>query len=207
MNVDHLRFIVEEPSMEAFLRVLLPRILRGITFEIIVFPGKAELLQRLPKRLEGYSTWLPETDRIIVVVDRDDDECHRLKAQLEGYALAANLSTRSNPKENRFIVINRIVVEELEAWYFGDWQAVRAAYPRVSPTVPHKEPYRDPDAIAGGTAEAFERVLKRARYFKTGLRKIEAADAIATHMDPIQNRSHSFQVFRNALVELNTRWT
>ncbi len=33
----------------------------------------------------------------------------------------------------------------------------------------------DPDAIPGGTWEAFERVLQRSGYFQTGLRKLEAA--------------------------------
>ena len=60
---------------------------------------------------------------------------------------------------------NRIVMEELEAWNFGDWEAVRAAYPRVSKGVPRQVGYRDPDAIAGRTWEAFERIMKRSGYF------------------------------------------
>jgi len=44
----------------------------------------------------------------------------------------------------------------------------------VSPTIPNHAGYRDPDAIRGGTWEAFERILKRHDYFKTGLRKVEA---------------------------------
>ena len=99
-------------------------------------------------------------------------------------------------------MINRIAIQELEAWYFGDWDAVRAAYPRVSETVPRRTGYRDPDAIAGGTWEAFERVLQRSGYFAGGLRKIQAARSIAPHVDPVRNTSHSFQVFRDALLEL-----
>lgn len=205
MRAEHIHFIVEEPSMEAFLRVLLPRLLPDQTFEIFAFQSKDELLQRLPARLHGYARWLPDTYRIVVIVDRDDDECHELKAQLENCARAASLSTRSNPTDSRFTVVNRIVVEELEAWYFGDWQAVRSAFPRVSETIPRRERFRDPDAIPGGTAETFERVLQRAGYFKTGLRKIEAAVAIAPHMDPSRNRSHSFQVFRDGIIDLATR--
>jgi len=33
------------------------------------------------------------------------------------------------------------------------------------------------------------------------LRKIEAAEQIAPHMDPTRNTSRSFQVFRDALIE------
>ena len=88
-----------------------------------------------------------------------------------------------------------------EIQYFGDWNAVRAVYPNVSSTVPHQARYRDPDAIAGGTWEAFERVLQRKGYFKTGLRKVEAARAIAAHLAADQNRSRSFVNFRDAIAE------
>ncbi len=42
---------------------------------------------------------------------------------------------------------------------------------------------------------AFERILQKRGYCKTGLRKIEAARAIAAHIDPGRNRSHSFSTF------------
>jgi hypothetical protein len=76
--------------------------------------------------------------------------------------------------------------------------------PRVPETIPNQAKYRDPDAIAGGTWEAFERVLKRAGYFQTGLRKIEAARAIAKHWQLEGNRSHNFRVFLDVLQELTT---
>ena len=98
-------------------------------------------------------------------------------------------------------MVNRIVVEELEAWYFGDWEAVRSAFPRVSSTVPNQRRYRHPDAVRGGTWEAFERVLQRHGYFRAGLRKIEAARSIAPKIDPERNSSPSFETFRDALVE------
>jgi hypothetical protein len=96
-------------------------------------------------------------------------------------------------------VINRIVVEELEAWYFGDWQAVRSAFPSVPESIPRQAGYRIPDEIRGGTWERFEQVLKRAGYFSTGLRKLECAKAVARHMRPERNGSRSFQAFLEAL--------
>lgn len=204
MNIEHIEFIVEEPSAEAFLDGLLERLLGTVSYSIHPFQCKEELLERLPNRLRGYSAWLPQTYRIVVMVDRDDDECRELKTRLEQFAQDVGLSTRSRPDQNRFAVVNRIVVEELEAWYFGDWEAVRAAYPRVPGTVPRQAPYRDPDGIRGGTWEALERVLKRAGYFKTGLRKIEAARAVAAHLEPTRNRSRSFKVFWDAVLELDT---
>jgi len=90
-------------------------------------------------------------------------------------------------------------IEELEAWFFGDWDAVRACYPKV-PSIESKKKYRNPDAIKGGTWEALEKVLQSSGYFPGGLRKIEAAGAIAAKMDPSRNTSKSFCVFRDAVM-------
>ena len=199
---QHLEFLLEEPSMETFLQGLLPRILpKGCTFNCHVFQGKQDLLRKLESRLRGYKYWLPADRRLVVVLDRDDDDCHALKRRLERAAVDTNLLTRSQARGEPWQVVNRIAIEELEAWYFGDWEAVRQAYPHVAPNVPQQARYRDPDAIQGGTWEAFERILKRRGYFQTGLRKIEAARTIAPHIDPARNRSRSFTVFRDALIE------
>jgi hypothetical protein len=202
MSVEHVEVFVEEPSMEAFLRLVLPRMLGDTSFEVYPHQCKDELLMRLPERLRGYASWLPETWRIVVVVDRDDDDCVALKRKLDRLALDAGLPTRSAPKQKGYAVVNRVAIEELEAWYFGDWDAVRAAYPRVKPTIPAQARYRDPDGIAGGTWEAFEHVLKNAGCFKTGLRKIEVARAVGEHMVPSRNLSRSFQSLRTALSEM-----
>jgi hypothetical protein len=98
--------------------------------------------------------------------------------------------------------VNRIAIEELEAWYFGDWNAVKSAYPRVSTSIPQKEAFRNPDAISGGTWEAFERLMKKAGYFEGGLRKIEAARQIGRQVDWQRNSSLSFQYFRDAILEV-----
>ncbi|NVJ05937.1 DUF4276 family protein [Myxococcus sp. AM001] len=202
MSVEHVEVIVEEPSMEAALRALLPRILGDITFEVYPHQCKDELLMRLPERLRAYASWLPKTWRIVVVVDCDDDSCIKLKRRLDAIAVEAGLVTKSSPGRGGYAVVNRIAIEELEAWYFGDWDAVRAAYPRVAPTIPAQARYRNPDGIAGGTWEAFERVLRDAGYFKTGLRKIEAARSIGQHIAPERNTSRSFQALRIALNEM-----
>ena len=199
---DHLVLLVEEPSMEAFLHLLLPRLLpEGCTFEVHAFQGKHDLLGKLPARLLGYRYWLPAEWRIIVLVDQDDDDCRELKARLEQAAAGAGLSSRTTAGERPWQVANRVAIEELEAWYFGEWEAVHGAYPRVSRTVPQQARYRDPDAIQGGTWEAFERVLKRRGYFTTGLRKVEAARQVAAHFDPDRSRSHSFEKLRAVIAE------
>jgi len=205
MRVSHVEFLVEEPSMEAFLRALMPRCLpAGWTFEVHSFQGKGDLLGKLHARLRAYAQWLPASWRIVVLVDRDNDDCRLLKRRLESAAIAAGLHTRSTAAADAWQVVNRMAIEELEAWYFGDWQAVVAAFPRASTAVAGKAAYRDPDAIRGGTWEAFERTMRQSGYFRTGLRKIEAATAIGAHLDPERNRSKSFARFRDAVTELGS---
>jgi hypothetical protein len=202
MAANHLEFLVEEPSMEAFLRALLPRLLpQGRTFEVHPFQGKGDLLAKLEARLRGYARWLPPDWRLVVVVDRDDDDCHSLKQQLEAIAARVGLRTRSSVDNAHWQLVNRVAIEELEAWYFGDWDAVRQIYPRTPGNLPGRQGFRDPDAITGGTWEALERVLKRYGYVPGGLRKIDTARAIGAVMDPHRNRSASFRAFRQALIE------
>jgi hypothetical protein len=197
----HLEIIVEEPSAEAALMHLLPRIVRPeVTFNIIVHQGKPDLMGKLQGRLRGYSKWIPDDYRIIILVDEDREDCRMLKSRLEHAALNAGLRTKSAPgPSGDFSVVNRLAIEELEAWFFGDVPALVKAFPRVPASLGTKSRYADPDAIAGGTWEALARVLKRAGYYPSGLAKIEAAWRIAAHMDPENNRSRSFQVFRSVI--------
>lgn len=198
--LEKLIVFVEEPSMETTLEQLLPKLISEADFEIRRFQSKDELLRKLPDRLRGYKNWLPANWAILVLVDRDEDDCLVLKQTLEKMVAEAGfVSMTAGRNDHHFQVANRIVVEELEAWFFGDWQAVQAAYPRVFATIPKKDGFRDPDAISGGTWEALERVLKKAGYFKTGLRKMECAQAVSQHMDPARNTSKSFQAFRGAV--------
>ena len=183
MRVEHVEVLVEEPSTEVALRLLLPRILENTSFQLYSHQGKNDLLQRLPARLRGYAEWLPPRWCIVVVVDRDEEECKTLKTHLEKMAADAHLITRTQTGRLPYNVVNRIAIEELEAWHFGDWEAVRAAYPRVPPTIPSKAKYRNPDGIDRGTWETFERILQRVGYFRSELRKLEAARTIAPYVE------------------------
>lgn len=198
----YLEFLVEEPSMEAFLKGLLPRLLpEDCEFDIHSFQGKQALLRKLEERLRGYRKWLPDDCRVVVLVDCDGDDCRALKERLEGAAGRSGLRTRSQAAGGPWQVVNRIVIEELEAWYFGDWEAVRDAYPKVPSSIPGQARHRDPDSVPGGTWEAFERILKGRGYFRTGLRKVEAAGAIGPRIDPQRSCSRSFGAFRDALAD------
>lgn len=176
MTVEHLEVLVEEPSMEAAIGVLLPKILPSIEVRVHPHQGKHDLLDKLPARLKGYSSWILETWRIVIIVDRDDQDCEQLKRELEAYAADAGLATRSTAPAGPWVVVNRLAIEELEAWYFGDWEAVRAAFPRVPATIPARAGYRDPDRIQGGTCQAFERILQQAGYLSAGFARSKLLD-------------------------------
>lgn len=197
--MEHLEFLVEEPSMEAALRMLVPKILPRQSFDVHPHEGKRDLLQKLEARLRGYRHWLPARYGIVVIIDKDHENCRRLKAQLEAAAGSVGFRTRSRAQGRPFRIINWLAIEELEAWFLGDVPALIAAYPGVPASLAGKARFRDSDAIQGGTWEALEQVLQRAGYHLGGLKKIEAARAIAAHMDPTRNRSRSFQGFRRAL--------
>ena len=202
MDERHLIFLVEEPSMEVFLGVFLDSVLpEYCSYETHTYQGKQDLLAKLPSRLRGYAQWLPTNWSIFVLIDRDDDSCLRLKNALEQAAFGSGLITRTRGSYGTWQLANRVVVEELEAWYIGDPEAICMAYPRIIRKALGKARYRDPDAVAGGTWETFERLLQRRSYFKNGLRKVEAARAMAAQMVPERNCSHSFQVFYSALME------
>jgi hypothetical protein len=118
--LEKLIVLVEEPSMEVALERLLPRMLPDADFEIRRFQCKDDLLKNLPDRLRAYGTWLPPTWAILVLVDRDDDDCIALKARMEQMAADVGLLSKAKAGHgNPFQVVNRIAIEELEAWFFG----------------------------------------------------------------------------------------
>lgn len=200
----HIEFLVEEPSAEAALRNLCPQILgTALTFDMHSHGGKSDLLNKLPGRLRGYRAWIPDDWRIVVLMDEDRADCHKLKSQLEEYAAKAGLGTRATVRASQpYFVVNRLAVEELEAWFFEDVPALVKAYPGVSGNLGKQAKYRNPDRIAGGTWEQLERILQRAGYHAGGLPKIEAARRISEFMQPDRNTSKSFQVFRDTLRRL-----
>lgn len=194
-----LEVLVEELSAEEAMRVLLPRLVGpDVTFEIHSFQGKRDLLAKLPDRLRGYARWMVSgvETRVVVLIDEDRQDCRDLKAQLEQAAAAAGLRTKSVAASGQpFVVLNRLAVEELEAWFFGDCDAIRRAYPGVPASLERRARFRNPDAIAGGTWEQLERVLQGAGHHLGGLSKVQAARDISRHMDPPRNTSPSFACF------------
>ena len=192
----HIKFFLEEPSAEEALRHILPKILSPHVICIFhVFEGKEDMLAELPNHLKGHQ-WIPNDWRIIVLIDEDRKDCNELKAYLEKAAHEAGFVTKSNADSDEdYQVVNRIAIEELEAWFFGDVVALHTAYPRISKNLHTKAKYRNPDAIRGGTHETLRKLLVDNNYYKKRIPKVAVAQNIAQHMDPNRNRSKSFNVF------------
>ena len=199
----HVEFLVEEPSAEAALSRLVPKLLGpDFSFAIYPFQDKHDLLKNLPVRLRAYRRWLPENCGIVVLIDADGQDCLEQKRMLEDVANQSGFLTRGSGRGSRFQVLNRLAIEELEAWFFGDVTALCEAYPGVSPSLGNREAYRDPDIIRGGTWEALERELQKAGHHRGGLAKIKAAREVSARMEPDRNRSRSFHAFRQGLLGL-----
>lgn len=190
----HLEVLVEEPSMKKALDILIPKIIdKQHTFTVHDFRSKQDLLQKLEQRLRAYSKLRNSWEfRVLVLVDEDRQDCRVLKQYMVDVANVCGISD---------ITLNRIVVEELESWFFGDICAIRAVYPRIPETIGNQIRFRNPDLIPGGTWEALDQLLIQHGY-KSGLVKSEAAEKIAQNMDPWRNRSASFKVFRDGLLRL-----
>ncbi|WP_232319719.1 DUF4276 family protein [Prosthecochloris sp. HL-130-GSB] len=98
-----IELILEEPSAEAAMRLIMPKILAGrAEVNYINMRNKSRLLQELPARLRGYKEQIRSGAdiRIVVLIDRDSDDCEALKSRLEQMAYEAGLATRSRPLEN-----------------------------------------------------------------------------------------------------------
>lgn len=133
-----LHILVEGAADEAFLKVWLPRFIPQHSFKIIPHQGKGRLsenpqakpnpvrrglLDQLPAKLRAYEKSLnPKTDRVLVLIDSDEEPCQQLKKRL------LRLLKRCAPN---LVALVRVAVEEMEAFYLGDRAAVKRSFPRA----------------------------------------------------------------------------
>ena len=138
------------------------------------------------------------------LVDRDSDDCHALKRRLETIAREAGLVTKAATQgQGLFHVATRIAIEELEAWYIGDIDALKEAFSSLK-SVKFPGDFSNPDN--GGTWERLHHFLKRNGIYRNSFPKIDAARRIAKHMNPEKNRSRSFvSAKQSALLHLFER--
>lgn len=200
----HLEILVEEPSAEAALQNLVPKIVgKDVSFRILVHQGKTDLLNKILPKLRAYSKWITNEVKIVILVDLDRDDCLQLKEKLNKIAKDAGLKIKTSIGEltSNFQILNRIAIEELESWFIGDKNAIHKTYNKVNPNELIKPKYSNPDSISN-TWEELERVLQKFHYYKGGLSKIQNARMISEQMDVNNNSSKSFNVFRSGLLQI-----
>ena len=159
-------------------------------------PAKRILLDQLPRLLQGYGK-TPGIDAVVVVLDTDKRCCRAFLDELR--ILAAGC----NPAPNTLF---RLAIEEVEAWYLGDRQALTDAYPRARTEVLNRYVQDSAcdtwellaDAVyLGGSAE-----IKKTGWPLPGKLKHEWAEKIGPLLEPDRNVSPSFGKFRDGLRRL-----
>ncbi len=211
----HIEILVEDASGEKLLDAVLPKLLgeQGDphTWRVHSYKGigripknlkpgtdasKRILLDRLPSVLRGYGK-TPGIDAVVVVLDSDRQDCTEFLAELK--ALVADC----NPAPNTLF---RLAIEEMEAWYFGDRDALQAAYPRAKADVLGRYAQDSvcdtwellADAIYPGGSAA----LKKTGWPLPGQIKCEWAERIGPLLEPDRNVSLSFGKLRDGLRRL-----
>lgn len=155
------------------------------------------LLHNLPAKLRAYGNEEDESLVVVVLVDLDDRQsCIDFKNQL--LALLNYCDKKPN-------VLFRIAIEELEAWYLGDAEALRKAYPDAR----HEKLADYIQDSQEGTWEMLAEIVhpgglsellaKGKRSPLVREEKVKWAKTITPHMDVEQNQSPSFSCFRDGL--------
>lgn len=119
--MNELVFFLEEPSAEAMLEGLLPRIVpEGITWRTIVFEGKQDMEKRIVKRLRGY---INPGARFVILRDKDAGDCIIIKNCLQEKCVQAG-----KPE-----TLVRIACYELESLVFGRFGRSRKRIKLIRP--------------------------------------------------------------------------
>lgn len=201
-----IHFFVEGQSEKVFLQKWLPRFLPAQhSFKIIHHRGKGKipgdpsrksdpkrqgLLDQLPAKLRAYGKELnPDTDRIVVLVDLDRDDCLDLKGKM------VELINFCNPPP---VVIFRIAIEETEAFYLGDRSAIRAGFPKAK--IALLDTYVQ-DSICN-TWELFMEVIRETSDDKVRWAKIMGNHLTTSWRGASANSSVSFQQFCKGILQI-----
>lgn len=169
-------FLLEEPSTKYLLDELLPRILpKGVLFQTIPHNGKHALEKSIPRKLRGWNE--PGDVRFVILQDQDTKDCYELKK---------SILTLCEGSGRRVLV--RIACQEMEAWYFGDMQALALAYdnPKLR-KISTQRKYRIPDEIPSPKEELYRLIPEH--------QQIAGAKRVAPHMNIDRNTSESFHQF------------
>ncbi len=165
-------FLLEEPSMQAFLAGLLPRVIPETPWQLIPHEGKQDLEKSLPRKLKA---WQDPHARFVVIRDQDSGDCRVIKDRLRTLCETAQ----------RKDVLIRIACRELEAWFLADLAAVDAVYGTKLASQQQKAKFRTPDVLGSPSRELAQLVPTYG--------KIAGARALGPLVDLDNTRSKSFE--------------
>lgn len=175
-------FMLEEPSMKAFLEGFLPRFFPELDFTCVPHGGKSDLEKSIPRKLRAFRE--PGV-RFVVLRDNDGADCRVVKQRLVELC-------RQGGRPDALV---RIVCQELEAWYLGDPEALIQVFERDAKLMKNKfRGWSHPDQVSA-PSRVFEQQLPE--FTKNG-----AARAMGQRLHPDRNRSPSFQAFVTGLSNL-----
>jgi len=156
-----------------------------------------QLLEQLPRLLQGYGR-TPGIDAVVVVVDTDRKDCRIFLKELRDLLATCE----PVPRQTMF----RLAVEEVEAWYMGDREAVLAAYPKAKLDIMQRyvqdsvcgtwETLAD-SVYPGGSAK-----VRKEGWPRPGELKHEWAEKIGPELGLDRNISPSFNKFVEGLRRL-----
>lgn len=185
-----LHIFTEEPSAKKLFDSILPKLLPpDVQFRVYSHQGKQDLEKALKNTLPSISRTYGA--RILVIRDQDSAECIDVKKAIK--------SKIGNSCTCQFFI--RIACRELEAWYLGDLDAIKNAYPRLRPeNYSGKADLRNVDEIMN-PAEYLLKIIPEysSRHF---LPKIEVSESIAPFLNFENNTSVSFNQTISAIRKL-----
>ena len=181
----------EEPSLQAFVTILIAELFPTLNVQYRRYQGKQDFKKNIRNNIAILSKQYPHA-KFMVVLDKDSHDCKTLKVWLKEECEQAGLDT------SQFLI--RIVCTELESWYLGDLEAILKADFSFTQKVSQKnKKFRDPDRLANAKQE-LQKLLKQI-YVPTEFAS-QLALQIANRAEA--NCSLSFQHFLLGLKKLST---
>lgn len=174
--------MVEEPSIGHVVNIIAERLGIANRTKIIAHEGKGDLKRSFPRKVRAWNAGM--TTRFVICMDNDTANCTVLKNELRALL-------PPNPSHEFKI---RLVMNELEAWYLGDMDALELAgyIPKDSAVKNQKKKsFRVPENMVNAKREFLKLVKTQGQ--------ITLARSIAPHLNLQNDRCKSFKHFVEAL--------
>ncbi len=173
--MTHLHVFTEEPSAKKVFDAILPKMLpEEVSFSVYSHQGKQDLEKALRSTVPSISR--------IPGASQDSGDCESVKQRL--------LDILNKDCKSPFLV--RIACRELEAWFLGDLDAIKNAYPRFIPAhYAGKSEFRNVDNIQN--VSQYLRSIIPEYKDREKLPKLETAEKISPWLDLNVSTSTSFR--------------